>query len=78
MTEEIDAEISVRELIGTNEYAYSEFYLSMDCLWCEIVKGDFVLKAHEAARRLIKELLNEVEWLQVEIELLNILKKEMR
>lgn len=47
IAEEIDTEISIGELIGTNEYDCSEFYLSMYCLWCEGVKGDLVLKAHD-------------------------------
>ena len=48
--EELDTEISVGELIDTIEYDYPTFHLSMDCFWCEIVKGDLVLKEHEAAR----------------------------
>ena len=47
--EELDTEISVGELIDTIEYDYPTFHLSMDCFWCEIVKGDLVLKVHEAA-----------------------------
>ena len=38
--EELDTEISVGELIDTIEYDYPAFHLSMDCFWCEIVKGD--------------------------------------
>ena len=38
--EELDTEISVGELIDTIEYDYPTFHLSMDCFWCEIVKGD--------------------------------------
>ena len=48
--EELDTEISVGELIDTIEYDYPTFHLSMDCFWCEIVKGDLVLKEHEAAQ----------------------------
>ena len=53
--EELDTEISVGELIDTIEYDYPDFHLSMDCFWCEIVKGDLVLKEHEDARWLTKE-----------------------
>ena len=48
--EELDTEIAVGELIDTIEYDYPDFHLSMDCFWCEIVKGDLVLKEHEAAK----------------------------
>lgn len=39
---------------------YSE-YLSIDCLWCEIVNGDLVLR----------EILDDVEWLPADITLIN-------
>lgn len=67
--EELDTEISVGELINMVEYDYPTFHLSMDCFWCEIVKGDLVLKEHEAAKWVTKEQLNSVEWLPADIKL---------
>ena len=67
--EELDTEISVGELINTVEYDCPTFHLSMDCFWCEIVKGDLVLKEHEAAKWVTKEQLNSVEWLPADIKL---------
>ena len=67
--EELDTEISVGELINTVEYDYPTFHLSMDCFWCESVKGDLVLKEHEAAKWVTKEQLNSVEWLPADIKL---------
>lgn len=67
--EELDTEISVGELINTVEYDYPTFHLSMDCFWCEIVKGDLVLKEHEAAKWVTKEQLNSVAWLPADIKL---------
>ena len=61
--EELDTEISVGDLIDTIEYDYPTFHLSMDCFWCQIVKGDLVLKEHEAAKWLSKDELDSVEWL---------------
>lgn len=69
--EELDTEISVGELIDTIEYDYSTFHLSMDCFWCEMVKGDLVLKEHEAAKWLTKDQLDFVEWLPADIEVVN-------
>ena len=68
--EELDTEISVGELIDTVEYDYPTFHLSMDCFWCEIVKGDLVLKEHETARWLTMERLRDVKWLPADIDLL--------
>lgn len=67
--EELDTEISVGELINTVEYDYPTFHLLMDCFWCEVVKGDLVLKEHEAAKWVTKEQLNSVEWLPADIKL---------
>ena len=61
--EELDTEIAVGDLIGTIEYDYPAFHLSMDCFWCEVVSGELVLKEAEAARWLTKEELDSVPWL---------------
>ena len=45
--EELDTEITVGKLIDTIEYDYPTFHLSMDCFWCEVVKGELVLKEAE-------------------------------
>ena len=68
--EELDTEISVGELIDTIEFDYPTFHLSMDCFWCEIVKGDLVLKEHEAAKWLTSNELNNVDWLPADITLI--------
>ena len=65
--EELDTEITIGELVETIEYDYPTFHLSMDCFWCEIVKGDLVLKEHEAARWLTREKLTDVEWLPADV-----------
>lgn len=69
--EELDTEISVGDLIDTIEYDYPTFHLSMDCFWCEIIKGDLVLKEHEAAKWLSKDQLDSVEWLPADVTLIN-------
>lgn len=68
--EELDTGVSVGELMDTVEYDYPQFHLSMDCFWCQIVRGNLVLKEHEAARWLTKDELNNVEWLPADITLI--------
>lgn len=68
--EELDTEVSVGELMDTVEYDYPQFHLSMDCFWCQIVRGNLVLKEHEVARWLTKDELNNVEWLPADITLI--------
>lgn len=73
--EELDTDISVGELIDTIEYDYPTFHLSMDCFWCEIVKGDLVLKEHEAAKWLDRNTLDSVEWLPADITIIEKIRK---
>ena len=73
--EELDTEIAVGELIDTIEYDYPTFHLSMDCFWCEIIKGDLVLKEHEAAKWLTKEKMDSVEWLPADITIVGKIRK---
>ena len=69
--EELEIEIIVGEQIDTIEYDYPTFHLSMDCFWAEIVSGDLVLKEHDAAKWLMKDELNSVEWLPADITLID-------
>lgn len=75
--EELETEIKVGSLIHTIEYDYPTFHLSMDCFWCEIVKGDLVLKEAEDARWLTKDQLYDVKWLPADITLIDIIEKCM-
>lgn len=75
--EELDTEVTVGEWIETIEYDYPTFHLSMDCFWSEIVKGNLVLKEHEAARWLNEEQLDEVEWLPADVTLIEKIRKTM-
>ena len=67
--EELETEIEVGDLIETIEYDYPTFHLSMDCFWAEIVKGDLVLREHEAAKWLTKDELENVDWLPADLGL---------
>lgn len=73
--EELDTEISVKDLICTVEYDYPKFHLSMDCFWCEIINGDLILKEHEDAKWLTKDKLDSVEWLTADLSLIKEIKK---
>ncbi len=75
--EELDTDIEVGEKIDTVEYDYPEFHLSMDCFWCRVVKGDLILKEHEAARWLTGEEMQEVDWLPADITLVEKIKRTM-
>lgn len=63
LREELDMEVVVGDLLETVEYDYPQFHLTMHCYLCQLVKEEFVLKEHEAARWLEKNQLDEVAWL---------------
>ena len=75
--EELDTEITVEDLIGTIEYDYPAFHLSMDCFWCEVVSGDLVLKEAEAAKWLTKDQLGSVGWLPADVTLIEKIRRNM-
>lgn len=75
--EELDTEVEVLELLDTVEYDYPQFHLSMDCFICKIKSGNLVLKEHEAAKWLIKENLESVDWLPADLGLIPKIKKYM-
>ena len=67
--EELDADISVGDLIATVEYDYPNFHLSMDCFWCKLQYNHVELNEHEDAKWLSKEELDSVEWLPADVTL---------
>ncbi len=75
--EELDTIISVGELIGTVEYDYPAFHLSMDCFWCDLIEGNLVLKEHEAARWLTVDKLDSVDWLPADITLIDKIREDL-
>jgi len=75
--EELDTKIAVGDLIGTIEYDYPSFHLSMDCFWCEIMKGDLILKEAGDAKWLTSKTIDSVSWLPADLKLVEIIKKHM-
>ena len=67
--EELDADITVGDLIATVEYDYPNFHLSMDCFWCKLQSDHVELNEHEDAKWLSKEELDSVEWLPADVTL---------
>ncbi len=75
--EELATEITVGERITTVEYDYPDFHLSMDCFWCEVIKGDLELLEAQEARWLTKDTLDSVPWLPSDLELIALIGKHM-
>lgn len=76
--EELDTVVEVGELLDTVEYDYPNFHLSMDCFICKIKSGNLVLKEHESAKWLTKEILRSVEWLPADEGLIGKIEKYLK
>lgn len=61
--EELDTEISVEKEIGTIEYDYPTFHISMKCFWCSIKNGELKLLEHEDAKWITLSDIDSVDWL---------------
>ena len=69
--EELDAEISVGELLETVEWDYPDFHLTMHCFVCSLLSESLHLNEHEAAAWLTHETLRSVKWLPADEILLD-------
>ena len=68
--EELDAEISVGELLDTVEWDYPEFHLVMHCFVCGLLSESLHLNEHESAAWLTAETLRSVRWLPADVGVL--------
>ena len=73
--EELEVEIEVGPLLGTIEYDYPNFHLSMECFICTILEGNLTLLEHESAKWLTKDTLDLVDWLPADLGLIAKLKE---
>lgn len=76
--EELETEVKVGDIIDTIEYDYSTFHLSMDCFWCEVAKGNLILKEAQEAKWLTKSDMYSVQWLPADIVLVDKIAKSLR
>ena len=69
--EELEAEISVGQLLETVEWDYPDFHLTMHCYLCSIASGEIELREHKSARWLRLEELGSVEWLPADKDVIS-------
>lgn len=75
--EELDVEIEVGEFVETVEYDYPQFHLTLHCFFCAVKSGQLILKEHESARWLTRDMLDSVEWLPADLGLIGRLKERI-
>ena len=76
--EKLTAEIEVGEKLTTIEYDYPEFHLSMDCFWAKVEWGVLELKEAEDSKWLRRNKLDSVKWLPADLEIIELIKNELR
>ena len=76
--EELDTEIIVEKEIGTIEYDYPTFHISMKCFWCSIKSGELKLLEHEDAKWISLEEIDSVDWLPADREILPKIKEFLK
>lgn len=69
--EELATEVKAEKVLGTIEYDYPAFHLSMRCYECSIISGKLELLEHENACWLTKENLRTVNWLPADLLILD-------
>ena len=77
--EELSTDIQVDELLTTVEYDYYEqdFHLTLHCYLCSLLTEAMHLNEHEAARWLTRDELNSVQWLPADLEVIEMLRRQM-
>ena len=61
--EELSAQVHAQKIIGTVDYDYPAFHLTMHCILCTLESGRLELLEHENALWLTRETLHSVKWL---------------
>lgn len=69
--EELNADISVGELLDTIEWDYPTFHLTMHCFVCSLLSESLHLNEHEASAWLTADTLHSVRWLPADLALLD-------
>lgn len=72
--EELEAEVTVGELLNTVEWDYPDFHLTMHCYICCLKSESIHLNEHEAEAWLTGETLGSVRWLPADEGLIPIVR----
>lgn len=72
--EELATEIDVNEYVGTVDYDYPDFHITLLLYLCSMVSGNLELLEHESAKWLLASELYTVSWLPADLEIIPKLK----
>lgn len=72
--EELELDINISSFLTTVEYDYPNFHLTMHCFICEIIGGELNLNAHNDAKWITFDELDEQKWVPADILVVDALK----
>ena len=72
--EELHVEIEIGDFFMKAEYAYDDFYLDMDCFWCNLKTDSFQLEAHSAIRWITKDQ-EDIAWVPADVQIIERIKE---
>lgn len=75
--EELATEIAVNEYVGTVNYDYPDFHITLYFYLCSLVSGNLQLLEHESAKWLLASELDSVRWLPADLEIIPKLKSRL-
>lgn len=74
ITEELNTQISVQGAVGTVEYDYPNFHITLHCYWCQVISGNLSPLEAEDACWLNARQIGTVNWLPADRQLLAAIK----
>ncbi|MBR0404119.1 MAG: (deoxy)nucleoside triphosphate pyrophosphohydrolase [Eggerthellaceae bacterium] len=74
--EELEATISVDQLVTVIDHFYETFHLHMHCFLCHVTDGELKLHEHRAARWLDAGTLDSVDWLPADVKVVQAIKDQ--
>ncbi len=69
LQEELAIEAKIEKFIGTVEYDYPKFHLTMHAFLCVVANGELTLREHMAARWHLRTELATIDWLPADREI---------
>ncbi|ERI93328.1 mutator mutT protein [Clostridiales bacterium oral taxon 876 str. F0540] len=73
--EELEVNISILDYLTTIEYDYPAFHLIMHCFICSICSGELHLNAHNQAKWITCDRMDDLNWVPADISVAKMLKK---
>ena len=74
--EDLELEINELEFLTTVDYDYSNFHLTMHCFMCTISGGSLHLNAHNDAKWVTYDELNDQKWVPADILVVDAIKSK--